>query len=157
MKLAIYILSFVLCCSSFAQKKKDLKKHKIRCISATETEGGKTINDSKEFYNAEGELITETNFDKDGNLKSITQYKYINGNDLSEEIKYDNHNIVTEKKTYTYNSLGEKTGEILKDKDDHIVKKMEYLYNDKGLKSERRTYDAANKLISVKKYNYNCK
>jgi len=157
MRTAAFIMGFFLCFSLSGQKKKEIKKHKIRCISTTETEGARTINDSKEFFNADGELITEINYDKEGNLKSTIQYKYVNGNDLSQEIQYDAHNVIVEKKTYSYNGLGEKTGEVIKDKDDKVLKRMEYLYNANGLKSERRTYDAANKLVSVKKYNYNCK
>jgi hypothetical protein len=154
---AAFILGIFFCVSLSGQKKKELKKNRIRCIATTETLGARTINDSKEFFNADGELITAINYDKEGNLKSKTQYKYVNGNDLSQEIQYDAHNVIVEKKTYSYNGLGEKTGEVIKDKNNKVLKRMEYLYNANGLKSERRTYDAANKLVSVKKYDYNCK
>lgn len=157
MKTLIFCLAFLLSCSSIAQKKKELKKYKIRCITVTETEGGKTQNDSKEFYNASGEIVSEMNYDKQGNLKTMIQYKYINDKDLSEETRYDEHNSIVEKKTYKYNSMGEKTEEVTKDKNEQLIKRVEYAYNEKGLKSEKRTYDGSGKLVSVKKYNYSCK
>ncbi len=83
MKHTICILSFFLCFTTLAQKKKEIKKYKIRSVSCTEIIGGKTLNAGREFYNEDGELITEFNYNKDGSLKSTIQYKYKNVNDLS--------------------------------------------------------------------------
>lgn len=142
--------------TTFSQKKKQIKKYKISCVSVTDKEGSKTMNDSKTFYNAFGDMTTEMDYDKVGKLESTTKFKY-SGSDLIEEIKYDGQNAVIEKRTYKYNFLGEKSEETLIDKTGKIIKRLEYFYNDKGLKTERRSYDAANKLVSVRKYDYNCK
>ena len=157
MKQNICILFLFICFTSFAQKRKEIKKFNIRSVSCTETIAGKTVNDTRELYDAEGNLITEFNYHKDGSLKSTIQYKYKNGKDLYEEVKYDSLYHVAEKKLYKYNALGYKTEELVTNKDGNILKTIKYLYNRNGLKSERRTYDAAGKLISTKKYTYNGK
>jgi YD repeat-containing protein len=152
-----YLLIFTfLSLSLLAQKKKDLRKNNIRCMTITQSENEKTITDSKEFFNAKGEKIQDLNFDSTGVLKKTTTYKYNASSDVIEETDSDASGTVLERRTYSYNALGEKIQELVKDKNGKQIKRIEYSYNPNGLKSEKRTFDSANKLIAVKKYNYVC-
>jgi hypothetical protein len=149
--LSVFIL---MSASAFSQKKKELKKYGVKAIIVTEAHGAKTVNDSKTIYDANGEVIEEVNYDKDGNIKSTIKYKNNKDGDVIEESEYDEKNNLKEKKQYKYNGLGEKIEELLLDKDNKVVKKSVYSYDSKGFKTEKKTYDAGNNLISTKKYTY---
>lgn len=139
---------------SFAQKKKEVKKHGIKGVVITETHGGKTITDSKTTFDANGEVTEEVNYDKEGILKSTKKYKYNKSGDVVEELEYDEKNQLKEKRQVKYNALGEKAEELFTDKDNKVIKKVIFSYDNRGLKSEKKTYDAANNLVSTKKYTY---
>ena len=64
----LFLISIIIFFNSFlyAQKKKDIKKNKIKSIVVTQTENGKTLNDEKIIYNADGEIIEEIQYSKDG-------------------------------------------------------------------------------------------
>jgi len=140
-----------------AQKKKELKKYGIKTIVATETHGGKTITDSRSVYNSAGLLIEETNYNKDGLLKSVTRYKYNSDGDVLEETEFDDKNNVKEKRTYKYNGLGEKTEELVNTADGKQLKRTVYTYDSRGFKTGKDTYDAANNLVSSKRITYSTK
>lgn len=153
-------LILVLClisAASFAQKKKTIKKHNIRSIVVTETFGTKTLNDNKSFYNANGELVQEINYDKDGKFKSDKRYKYNKEGDVTEEAEYDEAGNLVEKHLVKYDAMGEKSEEQTLDKNGKQLKRITYTYNSKGLKTERKTYDTGNNLISTKKTVYTYK
>lgn len=146
-----------LCLLVSAQKKKELKKYGIRGITVTETVGTKTITDSKCTYDANGLLLQEINYNKDGLLKSTTNYKYSKTGDVIEELEYDEKNALKEKRTFKYNAMGDKSEELVLDANGKQIKKMVYVYDARGLKTEKRTYDADNNLVSVKKTMYSTK
>ena len=153
----IIVVSFFLCFSTYSQKKKEVKKYRIKSVTVTETENGKTVNDSKTFFDANGEVIEEINYNnKDGALKLQHKYKVNSAGDITEETEFDNNGL-KEKRIYKYNNLGEKTEELVYDKSDKLLKRHVYTYDSKGLKTERKTFDSSNNLISVKKYIYEYK
>lgn len=154
----ILIIALLISCGvCSAQKKKDIKKAGIRTITTTETQAAKTFSDSKVTYDANGNIIEEINYDKEGNLKSTKKFKYNKEDDPIEEIEYDEKNAVKEIRLTKYNSLGEKTEEQYLDKDKKQFKKYVYTVDAKGFKTERKHYDATNTLISTKKYAYGYK
>lgn len=142
---------------SFAQKKKTIKKYNIRSIVSTEQQNGKIVNDNKSFYNANGQLIEEINYDKDGKFKSDTKYKYNSDGDVIEESEYSEAKVLIEKRVIKYDVLGEKTEELVQNKDGKQIRRITYSYNAKGLKTEKKTFDANNTLISTKKIVYTYK
>ena len=152
--LSLLLLLSTLC---FSQKKKEIKKAGIKSISVTETHGNKTITDSKIFYDSNGNILEEINYDKEGALKSTTKFKYNSSGDIIEETEYDDKNTLKEKRLTKYNNLGEKVEELILDKDNKQLKKNIITYDSKGFKTERKTYDANNVLVSTKKYNYTFK
>ena len=156
-KIILLLSAVLLSHFSFSQKKKDLKNAGIRAITVTETKGDKTFTDEKTLYNNEGEITKQTNYDKEGKLKSITKYKYNKKGDVIEETEYNDKNILKEKKEIKYNIIHKKTEEIISNKDNIVLKKIVFTYNTNGLKKERKSYDSLNNLISTKNYNYSYK
>ena len=150
----ILSLSFL---SSFAQKKKEVKKYGIRTASSTKTVGTKTVKDEKLSFNTSGLLTEEIKYDEEGALVSITRYKYNSEGDVIEETEYDEKNSLIEKRTTKYNVLSQKTEELIIDKDGKQVKKIIYTYDSKGLRTEKKTYDAGNRLVITKKIVYGYK
>src|SRR5687767_405428 len=105
---------------SYSQKKKEIKKYRIRSITTTDIENGKTLNDSKTIYDSSGEVVEEINYDgKDGSLKTHHKYKVNSEGDVTEDAEYDKNGL-KEKKIYKYNSLGEKTEELVYDKHEKL-------------------------------------
>lgn len=150
----IIIATLLLTGICFGQKRKDIKKAGIRTITTTEVHGAKTLNDSKETYDANGNKIEEINYDKEGTLKGTKKTKYNKDGDVIEETEYDDKNNIKETVYTKYNALGEKTEEQYVDKDKKQFKKYVYSYDAKGFKTERKHYDGNNALISTKKYVY---
>ena len=73
----ILLLINIACFSStFAQSKKEVKKHKIKSSSSVTTEDVKTINERKVVYFPDGEVAEESVFDNKGNLKKVRKLKY---------------------------------------------------------------------------------
>lgn len=154
-RLVLYIVGFLLLSSVLpAQKKKEIKKYRIAAVTVTEMKGSKVITDQKTEYNSDGEILKETNYDKEGRLKSITLYKYDKMGNLSEETQYDATNAVFESRRYKYNILGEKTEELTMDKNGRQVKREEYLYNKQGLRIQKKTFNKDNVLTSTKTITY---
>jgi hypothetical protein len=141
----------------FSQKKKELKKYGIKTLVVSETSAGKTILDSKVVYNASGFIIEETNYNKEGILKSTTKFKYNKNGDVIEEIEYDEKGILREKRLLKYNGLNEKIEELVLDASEKQLKKIVFTYDVRGFKTEKKVYDANNQLVSTKKMIYSNK
>lgn len=149
----VILLLFLMSLVTYAQKKKEIRKYKIKSVTVTETENNKTLNDGKTVFDANGETVEEMNYDKDGSLRSHHKYKLNAQGEIIEDTEYDKEGL-KEKRIIKYNSLGIKTEELVYDKSEKLLKRHMYTYDGKGLKIERKTYDGANKVISVKKYVY---
>lgn len=149
----LILLSFM----SNAQKKKELRKYGIKSLVITDTQGNKVITDSKIIYNSLGLPVEETNYDKNGALKTITKYKYNTSGDVTEELEYDEKNNLKEKRTFKYNALEEKTEELITDSTGKQIKKIVYTYDSRGFKTTKQVYDGNNVLISSKKMIYSTK
>ena len=167
-------LFIILTFQTFAQSKKEVKAHKIKASMTTIIENGKTINDAKTLFDAKGNEIEKTEYNKEGAIKSVHKFKYNSDGDELEDEQYDatnklvekkqNDNLVeqmneqevkhVEKKITKYKLLGEKTEEAYFDGLGKSTKKHTYVYDGKGLKTERKTLDADGKVISVKKHVY---
>ena len=94
--LIILIVLFQL--SVYAQSKKEVKKHKIKASAVSVIENGKTINESKTIFDANGNEIETTDYSKDGTIKAIHKTKYNSEGDEVEDEQYDANNKLVEKK-----------------------------------------------------------
>ncbi len=137
-----------------AQKRKDLKKYHVKTITEFKTEDGKSLIEEKNIFDKNGNLLEKTNYNKEGQLKSVFKYTYNASDDVVTEEEYGADGKLKEKKVYLYNGLGEKTEEQIFGSDLKLQKKHVYIYDAKGFKIERKTLDATGALKSVKKYNY---
>lgn len=145
--------------SLYSQSKKKIREHKI--ISETTYNlkiiDGKevSIKDSYEVYDKNGNVIEQTEYNKEGAIKKTEKTVYNANKDKIEEATYDGSGNLKSKKAYTYNSSGEKIGEIEYDGNGSIIKQSLTLFDTQGFKTGKRTYDGNKKLISTKKYVYN--
>ncbi len=147
----LFILSTTLC---FSQSKKEVKEYKIKAAAVSTIENGKTINESKTIFDAKGNEIETTDYNKEGNVKAVHKTKYNSDGDEIEDEQYDANNKLVEKKITKYNSLGTKLEETFFDTEGKATKKHLYTYDNKGLKIERKTTDIEGKVLSIKKYVY---
>jgi len=72
----LIILLFALTSNTFSQSKKEVKKNKIKTCMVVDTEDGKTITDKKILFDKSGEISEETEYDKNGAVKSVNKYNY---------------------------------------------------------------------------------
>lgn len=158
--------------TSFAQKKKEMKKNGIKTLTITEVYANygteelplpteeqpntKTLLAEKNFFDREGRVTEKWNY-TEGVLKSVTRYKYNSENEVTEETAYDDKNVLQEKQSIKYNAKGQKIEELVTDKAGKQLKKHIYSYAANGLKTERKTYNATNILVLTKKYTYDYK
>jgi YD repeat-containing protein len=137
-----------------AQKKKEVKKHKILSESTVKTIANHTIPVSDTKFDAEGNITEETEYDEDGKFQRLTKYLYDQEGKLLEEQRLDASKVLVDKKIYKYSPTGKKTEELHQSKEGKTIKKSVWKYDAKGLKTEKVTYDGENKIVSVKKTNY---
>ena len=138
----------------FSQKKKEIKKFKIKSCLVTETQGSKTITDSKAVYDAIGRLIEETNYDENGIFIALKKYTYNKSGEINTEQKFNQSNQLIESSSFKYNIKNQKTEENVFNSKKQLIRKIYYLYNSNGLKIEKRTNDAQGRMISIKKFQY---
>ena len=122
----IVAVSILLTFCSFAQSKKDIKKNKIASVTVTETANGKTIDDSKTMYDANGEVIEKSEYNKEGSLKKTMKYKFNNLGDAVEEYEYDEKHNLKEQTLIRYNANGGKKEKLVYDGDTKLLNKDEY-------------------------------
>jgi hypothetical protein len=141
-----------------AQSKKDIRENKIVSETSTIsiTENGKEIiyKDSFTVYDKQGNIIEQTDYNKEGGIKRKETNKYNANKDKTEEVVFDGKDKTTIKTTFFYNSNDQKIGEIEYDGTGKILKQSMITYNANGFKTEKKTYDANKKLISIKKFTY---
>ena len=68
--LLLSLISYI----SFSQSKTTLSKNKVKGATEIEIKNNISIAQTKEFYDANGEIIEEYKFDKIGKLKSVHKY-----------------------------------------------------------------------------------
>jgi hypothetical protein len=105
------IVLLLLSTLSLAQNRKEAKKNKLKTLTTSITENGKTIYESKLVFDANGNQIEKTHYNKEGQLKSINRIKYNEHADEIEDLQYDANNKLVEKKIIKYNTLESKTEE----------------------------------------------
>ncbi len=156
-KLVVIVFLSLCFLGTSAQKKKEIKKYGIRTVTSTKILGTKTIKDEKLSYDKNGELTEEIKYGEEGDLLSVTRYKYNIDGEVTEETEYDEKNVLVEKRIMRYNALLQKVEELVMDKEGKQIKKFTYSYDAKGLRTEKKTYDANNVLVSTKKIVYGYK
>jgi uncharacterized protein YjhX (UPF0386 family) len=150
----ILVLFLIIPVFSFSQSKAILAKNKVKGVTETEVKNGISISESKEFYDANGELIEEHKFDKVGKVKSIHKFTRNKVGDIIEELTYDSKSKLKEKRVVKHNDAGQKLEESFFDGKNALTKVAKYFYDTKGLKVEKKTFDAKGNLKKVNKYSY---
>ena len=148
----------------FAQKRKEIKKYKIKSVTEWTTlyESGKvsaTFKSQYTAFNKEGKTIEDTEFNRDGTLKKKETVTYNKNSDKVEETKFDNEQSQpkekgTKKISYSYNGDNEKTEEI-RFLENKMVKKSVFQYNSLGEKTAELIYDENSKLKKKHLFIYN--
>lgn len=141
----------------FAQSKKEVKENKIKSTleSVTIIENGKetTYKDTYTEFDKNGNIIAQTEYNRDGTIKRKVTSKYDSFKNKTEELEYEGNHLVR-KRLFSYNGNGEKTLQVTYDGSGKLLKKEVFIYNNKGLRSEKKIYDATNNLIETHKYIY---
>ena len=150
-------IGFILVLCLSAQKKKEIKKYRIKTATSTKTLGNKQLKDEKLTFNADGLLTEEIKYNEVGEFVSVTRYKYNAEAEVTEESEFDENNVLIEKRTTKYNLLSQKIEERVTDKNGKQVKRFTYAYDAKGLRTEKKTYDGKNNLSVTKKIVYGYK
>ena len=109
--LSTLLLFFVLAHSCFSQSKTTLAKNKVKGATEMEIKNNISIAQTKEFYDANGEIIEEHKFDKIGKLKSIHKYTRNKIGDITEENSYDSKSKLKERRVVKHNDAGQKLEE----------------------------------------------
>ena len=153
--------------TGFAQSKKSILKNKIKSITENLTvyENGKEIayKDSYTLFNKEGEILVETNYNKDGSIKKQSTYQYARGKNKTEETSFhqaeesQKKEVENKKTIYKYNSENDRTEEVEYDGKGNITKKVVYVYNNLGEKTSEMHYDGDGKLRKKILYTYDGK
>ncbi len=157
-----YIFSILLFLSfsfgAFSQSKKDIRNNKIVSETAviTITESGKEISykDSYTLYDKNGNVIEQTEYNRDGSIKNKETNKFDANKNKIETTEYNEKDKTTTKTTFVYDKNDNKILETEYDNKGKIIKQSAYIYNNKGFKTEKRTVDGNKKLIAIKKHTY---
>lgn len=160
MKLIFISLLFVFFISAASgQKKKEIKKYKIKSVTeyvSGSDEGKEARSDQYEEYDKDGKLLKKFDYKKDGTLKKKETYSYDSYGNKTEEVIIDPKNNKNVKKSFKYNALKDKTEE-LEYKNGQLVSKTVFSYNANGNVIKEDVYDASGTLKKVITYTYNSK
>lgn len=151
-----YFALLLFAISSFAgfsqTKKRDIKT--VTEYNNTFEKGGfGKVLDRIYEYDEKGNVLKDSEYNKEGDLKGYTVCTY-KGKDKLTEIEYDSKGKVVRKVVNTYNEEGLKLTETEYDAKGTVVEKHVYSYNEKGDRILRKTYDANQTLIKEKTYTY---
>lgn len=105
---------------------------------------------NKVSFNANGDPIKDSLFDKDGLSLGYTEYAY-EGTNLTVYAKYDANGELKKQENYSYDSLGNQIEKITNDFEWDLLIKEIYRYDSQGNMLEHATYDSEEKLLKVKK------
>lgn len=141
----------------FSQSKKEVKENKIKSTTenVTAVENGKetAYKESYIAFDKNGNITEQTEYNKDGTVKSKLTMKYDNFKNKTEELEYEG-NILKQKRQFSYNNNGDKTVELTLDGSGKLLKKETYTYNKQGLRTEKKIYNSSNTLIETHTYSY---
>jgi hypothetical protein len=170
--------------SSWGQKKKEVKKNKIKSTTDWEIvyENGKANTYKSAYeefdkngnstmkieYGPDGAVLTkvtakydgfqnrieETEFDVSKKKNIRKTSKYNAFKDKTEESEYNSSGVLLKKTVFTYNTDGDKTSEIIMDSSGTVLKKTTYTYNPKKLRSGKQTINSSNLPETGKKWEY---
>ena len=133
----------------FAQKKKEIKKQGIKNVVVTQTKEGKTIFDNKTFFDNEGRVSEEINYDSLGQFKSRVKYTRNIKGDVIEELLLDPNGKTLQRNIFKYNKFQQKTEELVYNAENALLLKHSYFYDKTGLKTERKTFSGKGALVST--------
>ncbi len=136
------------------QSKKEVRQNKLRSTTIVDVENGKTHPNKTSFFDRDGKITEESDYDKNGQLKNKIKYKYNSTGEVIEEDEFDATANTHEKHIIKYNALGEKTQESVYSESGKLLKIHYYTYNARGLKTQRKTTDASGKTIATRSYVY---
>ena len=139
---------------STAQNKTEIKKYKIKSVTEYDIKSNKNILDSKTIYDANGEVLEEYSYNKEGKLKEAHKYKRDANGDVLEDSEYGENGKLKEKRIVKHNEKGDKSEENFYNASNKLTKRVVYVYDSKGLKLEKKTYDDKGKIKSTKKIVY---
>jgi hypothetical protein len=167
---------------AFAQKAKDISKYKVKSVSyiITQNVEGKelTYKESSIVFDAKGNPVEESFYDKNGKLKKKETYVYNKNNKIVEHVIFDGNGNIKKKELTKYNSNNDKieeltlngSGKELKkvvikyngqgDKTEELltnekgITKTVFEYDKNGMKREKKVFDGSGNLILTKKYDY---
>ncbi|HMT29840.1 MAG TPA: hypothetical protein PKD91_11220, partial [Bacteroidia bacterium] len=124
--------------SGYAQSKKDLKKFKIKSTTevVTDFQNGKETSHTEriEKYDSDGNLIEESEFNKDGSFKKKETRKFNKAGEVVEEIKFNAAGAIITKEVTSYNENNDKVNEQTVDGSGKILEWNKYGYDSLGEK-----------------------
>ncbi len=142
---------------SFAQKRKDAKKLKLKSCTENTTKivDGKTIlyKEAVLKFDANGNTVEETRFSTNGTQKKKTVTKYNAENDIIEEKHFEGL-VLNEIIEISYNAAKDKAIETTFDGSGKIIRKVSYAYDKNGLRTTRIVTNAQGQVTETKKYSY---
>ena len=113
---------------AFSQSKKQVKSLGIKSSMETITDkvDGKdnTYKDLFKVYDKNGNLIEETEYKKDGNIKKRSTWKYDGSGNKIEETEFHPEKKIDRKTAYKYNSSGLRSEETEMDGNSKVLKKI---------------------------------
>jgi hypothetical protein len=160
MKRTILLLTgLAFACLAPAQSKKEVKKNKIKSITeyrVVVVNGGPvSLKSSYEEFDRSGHTTLQTEYDKQGTMKSQQAFQYDLEGNRTEETEYDSSGALRKRTAITYNSSGDKATETEYDGKGAVVKKTRYNYNAEGDNIEETVSDAGGNTLKRTVYVYN--
>src|SRR5690348_2185184 len=116
---------FLVHCSAIGQSRKDIKKFGIKSTTETVVEyvNGKEVShiESIEKFDKEGNVIEDTEYNKDHTFKKKESRTYNKAGDVLQEIRYDEKGNLISKHVYTYNDANDIASEQKTDANGKII------------------------------------
>ncbi len=118
--------------------------------------------ESKTFYDSEGNItgfsnytydkngnrISAANYDADGNLTNSTKYKYDANGNIIKVSQYDSDENIVSSKKYKYNEDGKCISTSNFDSDGNLISSNKYAYDENGECISETKYDSDGKMTS---------
>lgn len=108
---------------------------------------------SKTTYNTKGEVISEIQYDPDGNITQETIHEYDDRGFLVKEILRDGDGFIADHKTYERNDQG-KVNREFRHYMDESFDTVKYFYDDQGVLVKKETIDPDQDLESIEEFTH---